>query len=634
MILPQEARDLLQRTPPFDRLEEEGRALIERELSTAYYPTGHVIIRQGGPAAEHLSIVTTGKVKVFLTTNENEDVLVDHRGPGDTFGMLSLLRADRAVSTVMAVEDTTCFRVGKETILSILAQNAAFSDFYLRFYLTRLVDLMHRQIQDRSLLYGGGDKMLFTHRLDELTTKEIVRLPSTATIQDAAELMSRHRISSLLLTDESGYPSGIVTDRDLRERVVAQGKGGRDPVGSIMSVTLIKSEAKDFCFEALLKMVKFNIHHLLVARGGELTGIITNHDLMMLQSTYPLAIANDIGNQRSVEGLAVAQRAIDRLIAVLIREGARASTVTRIITEVNDRLVRRLLEIVEERLGPPPASYCWIAFGSEGRKEQTFRTDQDNAIIYENPAPGEEGRVEQYFAGLAGAMQDGLSACGFPPCPAGYMASNPRWRGPLAAWKDHFRRWINTPTPEAVLFSLIFFDFRPVHGNALLAENLRATLSQALKGSGLFLTHMAAIALRNRAPIGAFGRLRTERKGPHRGTVNVKLNALAPIVDSVRLAALEAHLYSTSTLERLRDLPASGSFLAPAARDLEEAFEFLMGLRLRHQQDLRQKGESPDNFIEPGVLGLLERRALREVLRLVKSVQRSVGAHYRSGMVQ
>ncbi len=629
----QETLELLKTTQPFSGLPAEELRSLAAEATQAFYPAGHVILRQQGPAAEHLSVIRSGSVRVFLTTNEREDVLLDHRGPGGTFGLLSLIRGDRALNTVAATEDTSCCRITKAAVLRLMERNAAFSEFYLRYYLTRLTDLMHRQIQDRSLLYGGGDKLLFTYRLEELASREIVRAPAGITIREAAQLMSRRRISSLLLEDDAGLPAGIVTDRDLRDRVLADGRSADDPVGSVMSVTLIKSDAGDYCFEALLKMVRFNIHHLLVASGGALTGIITNHDLMMLQSAYPLAVARDIENQDTVEGLAIAQRAIDRLIDVLVREGSRASTVTRIITEVNDRLVRRLLEIIEGRLGPPPVRYCWIAFGSEGRKEQTFRTDQDNALIYEDPPAGAEERCAAYFEQLGLAMRDALVRCGFPPCPADYMASNPRWRRPLADWKAYIRKWVATPTPEAVLFCLIFFDFRPLHGESLLAENLRAAMTHALKGGRLFLTRMAATALQNRPPLGAFGRFRTERTGPHRGRLNLKLNGLTPIIDAVRIAALQAHLYSTSTLDRLRELRGAGSFAAPHARELEEAFEFLMGLRLRHQYERRLACGEADNFIAPGELGSLEAAGLRESLRRVRDVQAAITEQYRLWMV-
>lgn len=634
MAAPEEARELLQRTAPFDGLDGDLLRDVASGAALASYQAGQVIIRQGGPAAEHLSVIKSGKVRVFLTTNEKEEVLLDQRTAGGSFGMLSLLRGDRAVSTVMAVEDTACYRIGKETVLRVMARHAGFSEFYLRFYLTRLVDMMHRRVQDRGLPYGGGDKILFTHRLDELVARDIVRAKATVSIREAAQLMSRHRVSSLVLEDDAGFPAGIVTDRDLRARVVAEGRDGGEPVSGIMSVTLIKSEAKDFCFEALLKMVRFNIHHLLVASGGGLRGIITNHDFMMLQSTYPLSVARDMESQRSVEGLVLAQRAIDRLISVLVREGARASTITRIITEVNDRLVRRLLEIIEARLGTPPVQYCWIAFGSEGRKEQTFRTDQDNAIIYADTAPEKAEEAGRYFSDLAGAMRDALGACGFPACPAEYMASNPLWRKPLSAWKDAFRNWIHTPTPEAVLRSLIFFDFRPVHGDVLLAENLRASLGHALKGRELFLAHMAAIALQNRPPLGPFGRLRLEKRGPHRDTLNIKFHGLAPIVDAVRLAALEARLSSTSTLDRLRELQGTGSVLAPHAHALEQAFEFLMGLRLQHQYRLRQGGGEPDNHIAPALLGALEVSTLRGSFRLIRNAQSSVHGRFKAWMVQ
>ncbi len=218
-------------------------------------------------------------------------------------------------------------------------------------------------------------------------------------IRAAADIMSKNEISSLIITDQDKVPVGIVTDRDLREKVVARGRDVSDKIKDIMSVSLIKSDARDYCFEALLKMIRYNIHHLLVVDEGKLKGIVTNHDLMMLQGTSPISIAREIESKQTIEGLVPASNKINGMISLLLQEGAKASNITRIITEVNDILLKKILQIAEKKLGYPPVPYCWIVFGSEGRKEQTFKTDQDNALIYEDAYTKEEQNVSsKYFA--------------------------------------------------------------------------------------------------------------------------------------------------------------------------------------------------------------------------------------------
>lgn len=622
----------LKKTLPFSLLDETVLRNISREMMLTFHPKDETILHQGGPAAEHLHLVRSGAVKVFVTTNEGEEVLVDYRISGDFFGLLSFAGGDVSRDAVVAVEDTSCYLIRKETVLGLLRTNAAFSEFCFRSRLKRLADMTEREIRDRTLLYGGGDKLLFTNVLADLATREVVTAPEDASIREAAEIMANRGISALLLLDPQGHPSGLITDRDLRNKVVSKGRDTGGRVGDIMSVTIIKSEARDYCFEALLKMIRYNIHHLLVVDKGELRGIITNHDLMMLQGTSPLSVAHEIENQSSIDGLAPVARKINRIITLLIREGAKASHITRIMTEVNDRLVKKVLDITVSRLGPPPVGYCWIVFGSEGRKEQTFKTDQDNAIIYEDPG-GRADDAAAYFSEFSVRIRDALARCGFPACSADYMASNPKWRQPLSVWKNYFSDWIHGPTPEAVLRSLIFFDFRPVQGDVLLAEKLRAFLAHEAKKNGLFLAHMAGVVLQNRPPLGFFGRFDTERKGPRKGTFDIKINGLCPVIDLARLFALEAGVYHTSTLGRLSELKDRAGAVDASVPELEQAFEFLMSLRLRHQFQQLEKGIEPDNFIDPRELGAMEKRLLKEAFKLIIAVQEATRRKYSSWQV-
>jgi len=629
----EEALSFLRNTPPFSSLDEQVLKGLVEEMVAEEYPKGRTILHQNGPAADHLIIIRSGAIKVFVSTNEGEEILVDSRTAGDFFGLLSFACGDVSRDTAVAVEDTSCLLVRKETVLRLLKTNAQFCEFCFRTRLKRLLDMTYREIQARTLLYGGGDKLLFTNILSDLATKTVITASEDITIKEAADIMSARKISSLVLLDLHGFPVGMVTDRDLRGKVVSKGRDVTTRVSDIMSVTLVKSEASDYCFEALLKMMRYNIHHLLVVDKGEMKGIITNHDLMMLQGTSPLSLAGEIEHQDTIDGLAASSGKISKTITVLIREGAKASHITRIITEINDRLLKRILEITEARVGPPPRSYCWIVYGSEGRKEQTFRTDQDNAIIYEDSEISEE-QARTYFSTFAAAMKDALARCGFPPCSADYMASNPKWCQPLSVWKNYFKNWITSPTPEAILQSLIFFDFRGVHGNVLLAEHLRTFLSHEIKDNGLFLAHMADVVLKNSPPLDLFGRFKVAKKGPHKGAFNLKINGLCPVIDMARLSALGSLVYYTSTIARLRALESRDAMIGAHAHDLEQVFESLMSLRLRHQFEQVEKGVELDNFINPDTLGLMEKRMLREAFKLILSVQKSVSSRYGAWMIR
>lgn len=619
----------LKETPPFRSLDDDTLRNLAAEVSPAFYPRGHVIVTQDGPAAEHLSVIKEGEVKLFVSTNEGEEVRVAYRTKGHFFGLLSIVCGDISRDTVVATRDASCYLLKKESVLSLMKKDPEFAEYCFRVLLKRLLDLTYSEIHRRTLLYGAGDKLLFTNYVCDLATREVVTASEDISIREAAEIMTEKNISSLILLDSDGLPVGLITDRDMRRKVVSKGRDAASRVGDIMSFTLIKSEARDYCFEALLKMIRYDIHHLLVVGGGDLKGIITSHDLMRLQASSPLSVAGEIGNQSTIDGLVPVSKKIDRIITMLIREGAKASTVTRIITEINDTLVKKVIELAESRLGPPPVDYCWIVFGSEGRKEQTFRTDQDNAIIYDDTDGPESEEVADYFAGLSLFIKEALSKCGFPACSADYMASNPRWRRPLSAWKRYFGDWINIPNPEAILHSLIFFDFRPVHGNFLIAEKLRSYTWHQLKEKRLFFTQMAGVVSQNRPPLDLFGRFTGVKEGPHKGAFNSKINALCPIIDAARFSALETGIYLTSTIERLRALKERAGTVSAFSEELEQAFEFLMSMRLNHQFRQMEEGLPPENFISPEGLAGLDRKMLKESFRVIIAVQAAMLKKYR-----
>ena len=627
MIL-EEAINFLKKEPPFQFLDDATLKAVAGSLSMEFYPRDTVILKQDGPPSDYLRIIKKGAVKVTMRSEDGEEVAMDYKGEGDNFGFLSMVGTDRQRTTCVAVDDTICYILPREKVLKLLETSPPFSEYFMH-YLSRYVDRTYREMQSKNIFSRSSDRLLFTTPVGDIA-KEVFTVREDTTIQEAARIMVENKISSLLVLDKRNIPAGIITDKDLREKVVAKRRDVSEPVRNIMTISLIRVDAGDSCFEAVLKMIKYNIHHMLVIEEGTMKGIMTNHDLMMLQGTSPLSFAYDIENQQTVEGLTAVSGKINNIVEILLEEGVKVSNITKIITEINDRLAKKVLEIAERRHGHPPVPYCWIVFGSEGRREQTFKTDQDNAIIYSDPeSPEEEEEAKKYFSGFTSFVKDGLIKIGFPLCPADYMASNPRWCQPFREWKRYFTSWITTPTPEAVLKSLIFFDFRPLYGKFSLAEELRDFLKSMLEGQGIFLGHMANTIIRNTPPVGFFKAFVVEKTGEHKNAFNLKMKGIGPLVDAVRLFALEKGIRETSTVGRINALKERHPVVKEYADELAHAFEFIMFLRIHHQFEQMKAGKNPDNFINPNTLGNLEKKTLKEAFNLITKLQGAIIETYK-----
>jgi CBS domain-containing protein len=633
-IILEEIVAFLRKVPPFQFLDDTDLETVARNLSLEFYPKGTVVLRQDGPPSDSLRIIKKGGVKVSMVSEDGGEVVIDIRGEGDTFGFLSLVGKDRVRSNVTTVDDTLCYLLGKEMVLKLLDSHLSFTEYFLKSHITKYIDRTYREMQDKNLFYGGSDRLLFTTQVGEMAIKTVVSTGEETTVRDAAAIMSENRISSLVIMNRDGTPAGIVTDRDLREKVVARGRDVGEPIRNIMSTSLIRVDSRDFCFEAVLKMLKYNIHHILVVKEGALSGVITNHDLMLLQGTSPLSLTKDIEYQQTLEGLVPVSKKINGIVGLLLKEGARASNITRVIAEINDRLVRKILEIAERRFGKPPVAYCWITFGSEGRKEQTFKTDQDNALIYEDPrSPEEATAAEAYFEAFTTFVNGVLKQCGFPSCPGGYMASTQAWRQPLRRWIEYFQEWIYTPTADAILFSTILFDFRPLAGDVQLGERLRSRLHETLRGHELFLKHLANMAVRLRPPLGFFKTFVVEKSGEHKDELNLKFKCIAPFVDIVRIYSLEQGVTETSTLDRIDALKGKHSVVTELGDEMKQVFDFLMLLRIHHQYEQVKSGKEPDNFVNPDRLSNLERKTLKEACRFISRLQDSLAKEYDPGTV-
>jgi CBS domain-containing protein len=331
----------------------------------------------------------------------------------------------------------------------------------------------------------------------------------------------------------------------------------------------------------------------------------------------------DIAHADSAQDMAHVMERVPGLLAQLVQAGVKPASITRRITDITDAITRRLLRLAEARLGPPPVPYLWAACGSQGRREQTGVSDQDNCLILDDAFDPEAH--DAYFADLAKFVSDGLDTCGFFYCPGDMMATNPRWRQPRGVWREYFAGWIAQPDNEAQMLASVMFDLRAIAGEASLFENLQEEVLAQAKKNSIFVAHMISNALKHTVPLGLFRGFALIRSGEHKNTIDLKLSGVVPVVDLGRIYALLGSLEEAGTRDRIEGARAGGVISESGAHDLLDAYDLIAETRLRHQAAQIAGGKSPDNFMNPADLSELERNHLRDAFMVVKTMQSALG---------
>jgi CBS domain-containing protein len=474
---------------------------------------------------------------------------------------------------------------------------------------------------------AGGEISLFFHRVRDLIARPPVTCAPGTPATDVAALLTRERVGSAIVVDEGGAPVGIVTDRDLREKVVAAGRTpSTTPAAAIMSAPLVGVAPDAFAFEALLEMTRREIHHLAVVAAGRLVGVVSSHDVLVLQTTHPVLLAGEIARAATPAALAPLAARVTDLVRRLLAEGGSAQAIGEIVAEMNDRLVGRVLALTADALAaagapPPPVPACWLAFGSEARREQTLRTDQDNGLVYADPPPELVAPVAAYYRRYGAAAIAQLVEIGFPRCPNDSMASNPTWCQPLSTWVGYFRGWLERPEPEPLLAAAIYFDVRPLHGAVALGERLRELLVAEAPAHSAFLALLAREVTERPVPLTVLGNVAVRRVGGGRRGVDLKGGGGLQLVGAARVGALELGLAETNTVARFRAVAARGVYTPEEATEITDAFQHLVRLRLVHQLACLDAGEPPDNVVDPRRLSRADAVLLRDALGTVGRVQ-------------
>lgn len=442
-----------------------------------------------------------------------------------------------------------------------------------------------------------------------------------------ARMMTDRRISSVVVID--GTRTGIATDRDLRSRLIGQALSSDTPIGAIATFPVRTVTTATPVFDALIEMLATGIHHLPVTDGGRLVGMLSSTDVLELGTRSPLHLRAALDHATDIDDTAAAVQRLPATVEMLLAAGTTAGDCGRVVATVTDRVQRRLLELAFAEHGDPPEAYGWIAFGSQGRREQTLHSDQDHGLVLPD---GSDADAHDWWSRVSAWMVDALERCGYPRCAGGVMASRDVWRHEVSGWQSAFAAWIREPSGQHLLDSSIAFDLRTVAGTLHTDRVLGPTIATAADNT-VFLARLAREAVRHRPPLGFFGRFAVERSGEHAGSFDVKAGTMLPIADLARLHTLAHGGGQVSTDERLTAAAAEGLLSDDLAATLRAGYELATGLRLRGHVRQHHAGQPLDNWLDPGELEALARAQLRETFKAIRTAQQVVDSRYRTGML-
>jgi CBS domain-containing protein len=586
----------LRTVPPFDALPVDLYERAARALDVVYFPAGARVVRTGGTPLEHLYVIRKGAVRI-----ERDGQTLQLLEEGELFGYTSLLSGE-ATLDVFAHEELVAYRVPGAEFRRLLSSDPRFAGHFA----AGIAERLKASLDQAPAAAFRSDLAI---EVDRLLRRPARWIEAAATVQDAARVMRDEQITSVLVRSE---PPGIVTDRDLRNRVLAEELGPDTAVTRVSSSPLLTVPASTPVFAAWRTFLDGGVHHLAVVRGGEIAGVLTSSDLLRHSARGPVAVLRHVERLPGREALPGYAAQVTEMVAALVAGGLDAAAIAGFVARVNDVLTHRLLRWAEADLGEPPAPYAWLVFGSEGRMEQTLLTDQDNGLAYADAG----AQHRDWFQRLADRVNADLEAAGFPPCPGGHMARNEH--GTLSEWRSKLDACVDEPRAHD---AELYFDWRRV-GGRLDVSALEAPIARAPR-SGILLHLLAREALEFGPP----GALVLRLKGDA-SVVDLKRHGLVPIVFLARVHALEVGSAARATTERIEAARRAGLVGESTAAEVTEAFRFLLALRLRVQLRALEAGGAPTNSAALSAFTPVERSRLRDAFRAIKAWQETSARHY------
>lgn len=604
-----DAERFLAETEPFSNLPVEEIKTIVDSLTVCYYKKGDIILREDQNNVKNLYIVRSGVVAV-----EKSGEIIEYLYEGDTFGYVSILSGEVSPYTVRAVEDTVLFLWPSKDFLKFFNKNETIREFFTKKLSKGVIIRQACPYEGISLSHHGDIT------LDSLELRPLIILSGNEQVVKAVQEMIARDSTYVLVQLPQGL--GILTERDVLKKVVSR---GLDPtkitLQEVATYPVISIDSSATLHEAILLMARHGIRKLLVTREEGPLGIIEERDIILYESKNVVTLTKEIDKAKSLEDLRHLFNLSREHVLELIFQGADPERLGRYISEVNDKIMKRVAKLTLEMLGEEPlCPFSILVLGSEGRREQSLKTDQDNALVFVECREDKQ-KIATYFEKFSKLYIENLIQIGFPPCPGDVMISNSFWRRSLADWIQTVDNWLTNPKPENTLKIAIFFDFRTVYGDETLGREIWAFILKTIKINVAFVRFLAYDAVNFRPPLGLFKDFVVEKSGKHVGELDLKKGGIFPIVQGIRALALESGIRTQNTFDRIRELQNRNVINAEYAKDLLDAYKFILGLRFKFQAQKIKENREPDNYINPSLLSKAERSTLRDIFRFIKGFQ-------------
>jgi CBS domain-containing protein len=619
--------DFLRRHAPFDLMQASHLEFLAKRLQLVFYARGERITDPEGGPAQRFVIIKQGSVR---GERPSEDEQISGNAweltAGECFPIGALL-SRRPVRTVhRAAEDTFCFELDRDDFEALLKQSVVFSDFCTR-RLASLLDQVQQQVQADAVQGLSGESALHVP-IRRCIRREPVTCPADTPLRTALQTMQDERVGSIIAVDEGAHPLGVFTLHDLLDRVALPATSLDQPLSTVMTPDPVTVTTDAYAYEAAILMAERGFGHICVVDKGRLVGVLSERDVFSLQRVGLVHLTRSIDGADDIATLARLAGEVRPLVGQLIAQGVKVAQIMQMITLVNDRVTRRVIELCIAEHGDPGIDYTWLSFGSEGRCEQTLKTDQDNGIIFTTPQGLDPEAARGVLLPLALKINHALDACGFPLCTGNVMASNPECCLTLDEWKGRFARWIDQGTPEHILKSTIYFDFRPLHGAEGPARELRDWLTERAEPNSRFRRQMAANAMAFRPPLGLIRDFKVSSNQAHPNTLDLKAHGITPFTDAARIFALANRVPATNTVQRLRAAAAAGALDGDDVAAWVSAYHYIQLLRMRIHQDQLKHSTELSNRIDPDALNELDRRILKEAFRQGRKLQSKLATDY------
>ena len=612
--------------PPF---KDMGAFALDA-LASALKPVtvadgGHILTPDDMPP--DLYIISSGTVQVRQV---GDVTLIDpplyNLEVGQSFPLAATAARRPAINVYSAVGEVRCWRLASADFAALLLSSCEFN----RFVLDHVAGLLHEARRQIEIQFGqrNADQQTMNAQLTVFVRPSVIRIAPSTPIAVAMETMVKSKVGSVIIADADGKPAGIFTQSDALRRVVIPGHAVTAPVAEVMTVPPATISSHATAYDAMLAMAMHRIRHLVIVDAdGKLAGVVSERDLFAMQRIGLRNVRKVIEGAANMDELARAASDVRRLCLNMLAQGVNAEKLTQFISGLNDSLTRRVIELCLDHHDFDGLHWSWLAFGSEGRDEQTFSTDQDNGIIFACPGGSDCDALRQRFLAFAKDVNEGLARCGFPLCKGNIMASNPSWCLSQEEWRDCFSKWIRSGDPEALLNATIFFDFRPLFGDDALARELRQWLLSQTADSKMFLRFMAENAVKATPPLGMIRDFTFDNNADFPHTLDLKAFGTRPFVDAARIIALAHNIPHSSTVERLRSASAQQLLGGDDINAVIEGFFIIQQLRLRNQR----AGTAPggENRIDPDKLNELDRQMLKEAFKQAKRLQSRLQLEYR-----